>query len=159
VALSRNDAWAVGSSVRDYDPIIEHWDGTNWKVVPSVSFGGGTETDLSSISASSADDIWAVGQLTIEPLIEHWDGTRWTLKRIPQSHWQYWSDHRMNAILYGVAAIATDDVWTTGFRLEHWDGQKWHAGSSRTGGSAIGASSPRDVWDVGGKRITHYGCR
>lgn len=153
-ARSRTDVWAVGWAVGSSksNPLIEHWDGTGWKVVPGVDLS--SESSLSAVSAISADDVWAVGGLTNEPLVEHWDGERWTIKRIPRSHWQ-----ETNAFLYGVAAIARNDVWATGFRLEHWDGQSWHAGSSRIGGNAIGALSKRDVWDVGGKRIRHYGCK
>jgi hypothetical protein len=155
-ARSPTDVWAVGSN--NANPLIEHWDGTTWTVVRGVDFSG-FESYLNAVSVAPTGDVWAVGQVTIGPLVEHWDGTRWTSPRIPRSHYGYLSARETNAVLYGVTAIVRNAVWATGYRLERWDGNRWHAGSPRTGGSAITALSSKDIWDVGGKRITHYACR
>jgi hypothetical protein len=72
----------------------------------------------------------------------------------------------VNSVLNGVAALAPNDVWVTGFRIEHWNGGRWQAGP-KWGGSAIVALSSRNVWVVGSiglrrkisTRVMHYGCR
>jgi hypothetical protein len=80
-AVSANDVWAVGDKgkgLRSYT-LIEHWDGSSWKVVPSPNGGPSTlvrtpkgprvpsgreplsVSALSAIAVVSPDDIWAVG--------------------------------------------------------------------------------------------------
>ena len=59
------------------------------------------------------------------PLAEHWDGSAWT--RIPTA-----PDADLGE-LYGVAAVASDDVWAVGYTpysiasrrplIQHWDGR------------------------------------
>jgi hypothetical protein len=55
--------------------LVEHWDGRTWSVLPSPNHGG--DGGLTSVSAASASDAWAVGGA--EGLVEHWDGSRWSL--------------------------------------------------------------------------------
>jgi len=85
-ALSTKDVWAVGAASVT-GALIEHWDGTAWKIVPNPSAMG---TLLTSISAISATDIWAAGCNQcgdapggLPPLIEHWDGTQWNINSAP----------------------------------------------------------------------------
>ena len=68
VALAPNNVWAVGAD-------IEHFDGTNWSIVPSPGGFG-----LTGIAASSANNIYAVGGG-----VEHWDGTSWSVVPSPVS--------------------------------------------------------------------------
>jgi hypothetical protein len=65
VAIAPNNVWAVGAD-------IEHFDGTSWSIVPSPGVG---QFHLGSISASSANNIYAVGGGGIE----HFDGTSWSI--------------------------------------------------------------------------------
>jgi len=86
-ALSTNNVWAAGAQlVRG--PLIEHWNGTAWKVVASPNIG--TSAVLSSIRAISPSDIWAAGCNACgdvggsnPALIEHWDGTAWSINPSP----------------------------------------------------------------------------
>jgi hypothetical protein len=55
-----NDVWAVGP----HGTAI-NWDGSYWSNAPV-----GADVDLTSISGTSASDIWTTGGF-------HWDGTRW----------------------------------------------------------------------------------
>jgi hypothetical protein len=57
-AVSSKDVWAVGGSFSK--PLIEHWDGTTWKVVPDADPDNFQGTPI-GISAASANDVWAVG--------------------------------------------------------------------------------------------------
>jgi hypothetical protein len=103
--------------------LIEHWDGTSWRVVPSpnsdVAF-------LKGIAAVAANDVWAVGD-GAGTLIEHWDGTSWNVVPSPNPG--------SEAFLNGVVAVAANDVWAVGegwyapYRsqalIEHWNGTSW----------------------------------
>ena len=99
LALAPNDAWAVGFSTPRKPAnaatltLILHWDGTNWKVVPSPNVGPKSQfqsNSLLGLTANSANDIWAFGaylaadgsgqQMT---LLLHWDGTRWKIAPSP----------------------------------------------------------------------------
>jgi hypothetical protein len=92
-AVSANNVWAVGDSIKSttdgvsaYSPLIEHWNGTSWTIVPSPKIGKGSNS-LAAVAARSANDVWAVGfydditgDIPIRrTLIEHWNGTAWTI--------------------------------------------------------------------------------
>ena len=165
-ADSPTDAWAVGyqtTSTGAEHTLIEHWNGTNWTVVPSPNAGGDL---LYSVSADSPTDAWAVGGTTLPPtgtrknLVEHWNGTAWSLVAVP-------STKKANDNLSSVVAFAANDVLTVGTDgtnestanvplLETWNGVTWSkgnpphpVGSSDSSLSGIGATSPSDVWAVG----------
>lgn len=83
-----NDVWAVGSGGRGSGSVLEHWDGTHWRLVtpPLPAFHGSPE-DLAVLSKS---DAWAVGTRRISDelsaaLIEHWDGVMWRIVAPPPS--------------------------------------------------------------------------
>jgi hypothetical protein len=89
-AVSANDIWAVGHSRSGsvgnaFEPLIEHWNGTAWTLVPSPSVTAGNAQDtLSSVSAIGSSDVWAVGAAlqnfsVNQTLAEHWDGTAWQI--------------------------------------------------------------------------------
>ena len=58
------------------DPLLEHFDGSDWTIVPSSIHGG----RLFGISAASESDVWAVGdQQGVGPLVLRWDGASWAV--------------------------------------------------------------------------------
>ena len=64
-AISASDAWAVGFS---YDPVdgafrtlTQHWDGTDWSIVPSPD-GGGASSHLIATAADPGGQVWAGGR-------------------------------------------------------------------------------------------------
>jgi len=133
-AISSTDAWAVGSFVSAdlvSNTLVEHWDGTSWSVVPSPNIPN-TNPSLAAVSALGGSDVWAVGSVskggTIErTLVMHWDGSTWSI--VPSPGCGGTHDY-----LYGVAAVATDEVWAAGFcavgtvesaLIERWDGSSW----------------------------------
>ena len=86
-ALTTNNVWAAGLQL-GRSTVIEHWNGTSWKIVASPNTG--TATALNSISAISPTDIWAVGcngcgdvSAGVPALIEHWDGASWNVNPAP----------------------------------------------------------------------------
>jgi hypothetical protein len=83
-ALSTDNIWTVGWTAtypETHDSaVIQHWDGTQWTLVPSADLNFGEEdVSLSAIKAISGDNIWVVGQIGVknahQTLAIHWDGT------------------------------------------------------------------------------------
>jgi len=96
--VSATEGWAVGgvpdprSTVQDpiSNPVILHYAGCRWSVVPSPS----AATGLYSVSMGAPDDGWAVGASTdlhtdaVTSLVVHYTGGRWqkvSLPDIPQA--------------------------------------------------------------------------
>jgi hypothetical protein len=134
-----------------------------WQVVPTFdhSTQSGEIDTLNSVAARSASDQWAVGSWTKYPddyhfhtLVEHWDGTAagWTGVASPNLS--------VDTALYGVAALASNDVWAVGGAVfepyqgvvQHWDGASWSiVPSASFPGILYGivALGPNDIWAVG----------
>lgn len=166
-AISPSDAWAVGSATSgqafDQTTLILHWDGTSWSIIPSPNPGTWFNV-LYGVAANSANDVWAVGSRTsaseyAKTLIEHWDGTSWSVIPSPNVP-------GVNNELYGVVALASNDVWAVGYQgvvefetlIEHWDGSAWTIVPSPSPPglssilSAVSATGASDVWAVGRTR-------
>jgi hypothetical protein len=64
-ATSPTSAWAVGDygsgQYGPYYTLILHWNGTGWSQVNSPNPPGGKIDNLYAVSASSAANVWAVG--------------------------------------------------------------------------------------------------
>ena len=140
-ARSTNDVWAVGShgSIGAFgQALVEHFDGRAWSVVPAANLPSGS-TDLAGISASAANEAWAVGtgafagkSQNATSVIEHWDGTRWGLVQAAPTG-------SATSRLASVVARSASDVWAAGWTstgafigngnvaslLQHWDGMAW----------------------------------
>jgi hypothetical protein len=168
-SLSPSDAWIVGGfgpegpQGQTNGAMIEHWDGSSWSIVPNPASSDAYSV-LTSITAVSATDIWAVGLRNANgehgqrPLAEHWDGTAWSVVPVP-------AGNPAQSKFISVSADGPDDVWAVGSHLEpgtsdlatalveHWDGTAWTAvtGLPDLGNSlvqAVYAASPSDVWAV-----------
>jgi hypothetical protein len=102
VALAPNNVWAVGAIAEvlsgPTSTLIEHYDGSEWSVVPSPNAGQNQSNALRGITAVSPTDIWAFGDLVSsggsesagfglqgiqKTLLLHSDGTSWTLAPSP----------------------------------------------------------------------------
>src|SRR5690349_10837610 len=88
-AISPSDVWAVGgqAGIRNQSPVtvplIEHWNGTRWSIVPVPTAALGV---LESVSATSASDVWAVGagqQSGQSTVALHFNGSSWKLVPVP----------------------------------------------------------------------------
>jgi hypothetical protein len=115
------DAWAVGGQVNvvgnasAYSTLIEHWNGQAWAIVPSPNLANIVQDYLRSVAIVSANDVWAVGpgyasiqQCPHQDVVEHWDGQIWSITPAPALN-EDCSDE-----LFGVSAVATNDVWAVG---------------------------------------------
>jgi hypothetical protein len=58
-AVSRTNAWAVGSS--GMSTLVLHWNGTRWKHVASPNQSSTANNVLGSVGASARANVWAVG--------------------------------------------------------------------------------------------------
>lgn len=154
-AVSADDVWAVGARPAgpgELNPLVLHWDGSVWNIV-DVPNPPGMEGDfLTSVSAASADDVWAVGQqLENTSLTMHFDGNSWRIvpsPSIPQ------------ALLTGVVARASDDAWAVGSDAAngslsfHWDGRLWNDVPTGhrpvfDGLNAVASDPTGNLWAVG----------
>ena len=153
VALSANDAWAVGYRGGNKIPLesfILHWDGGSWREVTSPNLSGGAN-QLFSITAISAQDIWAVGNAGGAPLAMHWNGNEWSVA--PMGVSSGLSTERLT----GVSGVGGNDVWAVGegrgiftnqlfATIRHWDGIRWTEKICR----AASSSNPPDGYEGGG---------
>ena len=170
VSVSPDDAWLVGwRHFADRAPIgawpsgvhIQRWDGTRWSAVDNP-LASVPNAELRSVTAISANDVWAVGVQpdglgTSIPLVMHWDGAEWRIVDTPTGN--------TPASLYGVSGTGPNDIWAVGAQTMpgtgnvavpltmHWNGSNWQVldvpdvGNSRF--HAVYAASPTDVWAVG----------
>lgn len=150
-AASPSDVWAVGGG---QGPVIEHWNGSRWSVVPSPYVNLVDQT-LDAVAATGPTDAWAVGSGgtggATAPVIEHWNGRRWSLSPTPDFGNRY-------TTLSDVAALSPTDAWAVGQAWNeplalHWDGASWsrvpvpNLRAIRLG--SIATVEPDDVWAVG----------
>src|SRR5439155_10311769 len=107
--------------------------GTAWSTVPAPSpgeFGW-----LRSVSAVSANDVWAAGTHYVNglqvTLILHWNGSTWSVVSSP-------NDGPFTQELFHVRAVSANDVWAVGYQLSvfgvnqvdqttilHWNSTAW----------------------------------
>jgi hypothetical protein len=159
------DAWAVGGSRSaagdSISALIEHWNGTAWRVVPGPA--PGQSSVLSGVAIVSASNAWAVGsyQGTTAPrhdqaLIEHWTGRSWNRVTSPHPGGESW--------LTAVAVVSARNAWAVGAYANqvggrnklftvHWNGKMWRQVPVPVTASgvlyAVAATSWSDVWAVG----------
>jgi hypothetical protein len=118
-AVSTSDVWAVGyyENRNGFQTLVEHWNGSSWRVVPSPNVGGipFIENHLQGVATVSTSDVWTVGyegnlsdQTTVKTLIEHWNGTSWSIVSSP-------SPGPFGNYLYAVARVAgSGKLWAVG---------------------------------------------
>ena len=112
--------------------MAEHFDGTRWTEYPLPNVGL-NENSLLGVSELSNGHAWAVGYFVNasyqqQTLIEFYNGTVWSVVPSPNP------GARQN-ILYGVTALADNDVWAVGTQKDgndlfhtltaHWNGSLW----------------------------------
>jgi len=148
--------------------LVEHWNGSVWRVVPTPN-ANSTGNVLFSISATSPNDIWAVGDkvapnVPVRTLALHFDGNAWSV--VPTPNPVSGSDLDQN-VLTSVVAVAPDDVTAVGFTLanqteltlaQHWDGTSWKVVPTPNKSTALGAfNTLRSVTAVNGSDLYAVG--
>ncbi len=166
VAISANDVWAAGfytdTTINAVKTLVEHWNGKAWGIVPTpnpTSFNM-----LYSITAVSANNVWAVGSYTFPinggsvALVEHWNGQQWSVVSTPSI------TSSNNVLLLSISALSAKDIWAVGSYntsnytsntlVEHWNGTQWSIVNdptfqTSTTLSGVVALSKNNVWAVG----------
>ena len=138
VAVAANDVYAVGYKPASNGAVltlIEHWDGAAWSVVSSPN-ANNTGNVLTSVTANSPTDIWAVGDqvapgVEVRTLALHFDGSTWSV--VPTPNPVHGGNLTQN-VLTSVVAAGPNDVTAVGFTsanlteltmVQHWDGVSW----------------------------------
>lgn len=159
VTTGKSTAWVFGGTNPGgaSTPVALEWNGSHWRSWPLPH---GLTGFISSASAPSANDIWAVSYTG--GYLLHWNGRKWTVAR----RWH------QRGPLTGVTALGPRDVWvfgTTAAGLRgigtwHFNGRTW----TRVTGLAAeiyqaSAVSRHDIWAVAATRkgglIEHYNGR
>jgi len=157
-ATSSTDVWAVGwvaSTEYSQATLVEHWNGTDWEVVPSPT-PQIADNQLTSVSAVSATDAWAVGASN-GYLAEHWNGKKWRIVDTPAA---VEAGDQLNSVADG----SPTDAWAVGYShtrsgdqipfVIHWDGAHWTPVATPIEGSnatlnGVTYESSDDVWATG----------
>jgi hypothetical protein len=161
-ASSSSSAWAVGNDDAQRVPrtILEHWNGKKWtritKGIPVYGY-------LSTVAATSADNVWAAGAVETaagpadtKSLVLHWNG-------------KTWSQATGVSILYGSVsdlAASGNAVWAVGTiargetespLILHWTGGKWYLvpfnGESDRYLSSVALTEKDAAWAVGATNV------
>jgi hypothetical protein len=165
VPAAPGTVWAVGShSTPNANfgtrKLILRRTGGVWQVLGSPTFT--PEDHLEAVDASGPADAWAVGWGSTSPfggtavgIALRWNGSSWRSVPIPQPS---------PVMLFGVAALAPDDVWAVGHTylggphwvplILHWNGTSWSRATIPAfpaGGQLrdVVALSPTNVYAVG----------
>ena len=135
---SSSNVWAVGNyqsgpNGDDRSPLVEHWDGTQWRLQPSPDpvppQNGGFLDAIAALSGTSAFAVGSAFGSGPIPIIEGWDGVHWTAI---QSRLQ---PGATDPTLSGVAAVQPGYAWAVGYAhnhnyrpitlIEKWNGTSW----------------------------------
>lgn len=119
-AISAKNIWAVGYSFNQsgsaVQTLVEHWNGSTWSIVASPNPIGSVDTQFRGVAATSASDIWAVGQQdtghqSFQVLIEHWNGTQWSITASP-------NPGPIPNLLQAVTRVpGTNRLWAVGYHV------------------------------------------
>jgi hypothetical protein len=148
-AIAANNVWAVGNwrqsngnptaippiPASPAQTLIGHWNGTAFTTVagPQVVPGTSPSSDrLVSVSATGANDVWAVGRSTFSgvsnTLILHYDGTTWSISPSPNPSTTSQTLYSVVAITPMLAYAAGDYTDVSGRHhtlIEKYDGTSW----------------------------------
>jgi hypothetical protein len=137
VAPSRDQAWAIGYTVRAgriSGDFLEHWNGQRWRMtaVPGINLMP------DSVAASSPDNVWLFSNANRAFV---WDGQRWAP-----------AQGTRGMSMNDPVVLGPSDVWTIGggicgsTTLDHWTGSSWTMYTVRGGLEAMSGSSPGNFW-------------
>jgi len=150
-AFAPTSAWAVGTATDSTGtlstPAVTHWDGTSW-TQSATPYTTTLNLVMNAISGSSPSDVWIAGKAqtrgyqthVAHSVLEHFDGRAWSQVAVPD-----------DTGLVDLAALTPTDAWalTTDGVVLHWNGTAWTSAARFTGGTALAAASPTNVW-IGG---------
>jgi hypothetical protein len=116
--VSPTDVWAAGQTTSLADgriphPVIEHWNGTTWKVVPVPSLMANNTGSFMTAGTDTSGDVWFAGwqgsMLARSNLIARWNGSAIKLVTAPQPQ-----GTGGGATLSGVDVTSAHNIWAIG---------------------------------------------
>ncbi len=139
-AVSARNIWAVGYSISGSgeQPLIEHWNGTMWSIVPAPDPNPGP----------NAYDVWA-------------DGRQWSIVANAQLPTGF-----DGGVLSGIEEVSAHNIWAVGDSfnnateltrslIEHWNGKQWSIVASPNTGpnsaflNGVAEVSAHNIWALG----------
>ncbi|MGH7526872.1 MAG: hypothetical protein ACREMX_09225 [Gemmatimonadales bacterium] len=140
---SATDVYAVGWQFDLGVGAILHYDGSQWQTVEGPVFDSGDEPSqafYSSVSGSSASDVFLVGSVATEvdpeqAVIAHYDGAAWSLMDVPSPQFLALTDVSAGSAgdVYAVGTLpAPDDEGATAL-VVRYDGARWREVLSQEG--------------------------
>lgn len=163
-ALATNDVWIVGKADLNgslTQPLVEHWNGSAWRIVATPSLTNVRWSSLSTIAAiPGTKQLWAVGSSVPKAsnngriLLETWDGTAWQSVKTPTL-----PQGLIAGSLNGVVALSATNAWAVGVGYAsnepaartlalHWDGISWQVMASPIIVGALMSVAAANVNDV-----------
>lgn len=166
VAIAPDDVWVVGTAAGYGDasstsvPLALHFDGNRWDDI-EVPLVGNRTNSLIDASASSSDNVWAVGfwrniAQNYQALVVRWDGSEWS--RVPNP-----GERPEGGDATCVAVAGPESVWVSGSfgpgnHLIHWDGDSWQTVEAGLPGpfADMIMIAPDDIWGSCAINATYY---
>ena len=154
-AAEPNDVWAVGRFDRGFgdEPLVLHWDGTDWL---QAELPGDLHGILNGVAAISPTNVWVVGfsgdpAVSLErAMVLHWDGTAWANVEVGRTI------GGGKAALEDIDAVSPTDLWAVGYHhfqpsMIRFDGEAWTNSPTDVKGDvhAVEAFATSQVWAVG----------
>jgi hypothetical protein len=153
-AVSRTDAWAIGTDVSG-NPHIVHGRGGIWSDVPFPGRATPGVT-LTAIAAAPGVNPWVTENGPNRPVLLHWTGSRWASQAAPPGDTSLSTLTVRSATNVWAAGFAPDpaDAYQSLAAVSHWNGSAWTtlgtAGTAQWDVAAVVAAGPDDVWVSGG---------
>jgi hypothetical protein len=170
VAVASNDVWAVGQQIGDVgpdQPLVEHWDGSRWSVVPAPG-GGAASTQLIGVDATQGDvDVRTVGDaqdgvVSLRTFALSSESAAFSVQGTANPSA---GDNRLT----GVAAVNDDESWAVGSFLDGktggldtlivtgGEGGSWQPVASPNPSAAGGDNQLANVANLGGGELWAVG--
>lgn len=156
--ISTSNAWAVGWTMANGAQIV-HWNGIRWRQITPPSLPSNIQRfyQLYSVSASSASNVWAVGESAKGTVTLHYNGKAWAYVPSPSFG---------TTFLFGVVTTSATNAWAVGtdttttcgcdkVLIIHWNGTAWKVQMNALGASAdstfhaVAATSSANAWAAG----------
>ena len=118
--LGANNCYAVGNyyasipSVYTIQTLVEHWNGTNWTVMPTPRHSSNQVHALNRVTCQTATSCFAVGVSDDAVLVEHWNGTSWSVMDSPTLAGGSLSDVACHNTTCFAVGSANSKTWSSG---------------------------------------------
>ena len=117
-ASGPKDVWAADDQLRPGSadtaaPLVEHWNGKTWKVMPLPDLGADGDK-ATGIFAASSSDVWVTNLVAANPgtpgVLLHWNGAAWAKVQAPGPQ-----EFGVISQFNGIAGTGPANVWASGF--------------------------------------------